>query len=90
MLMICAGCWPDGTPKRFRADLREGAVCAAATMGRVEKANIGRACAPLPLRGETYRVFDGEYIGARLRIGRDLNSGGARLVQVRVDSFAGR
>ena len=59
-------------------------------MGRVEKANIGRACAPLPLRGETYRVFSGEYLGGRLRIGRDMNSGGARVVQVRVDSFSGR
>jgi hypothetical protein len=91
-----AGAWredlpaSDQTPKRFRADISQGAVCAAVTMGRSEKANIGRACAERPLSGETYRVFEGEYVGPRLRIGQDLNSGGARVVQVRVDSFAGR
>ena len=91
-----AGAWreddPDDarTPKRFRADLTEGALCASITMGRVAKANIGRACVPLPLRGETYRVFEGQYVSPRLRIGRDLNSGGERLVQVRVSAFDGR
>lgn len=79
-----------GTPKRFRADIDQGALCGAITIGSAEKANIGRACVPLPLRGETYRVFEGEYLSPRLRIGQDINSGGARVVQVRVDSFSGR
>lgn len=90
-----AGLWREDTPadmrppKRFRSELRDGAICGSFTMGRSEKANIGRVCAPLPLRGETYRVFQGEYVGARIRIGQDLNSGG-RVVQVKVDSFDGR
>ena len=77
-------------PKQFRADIDQGALCGAITMGSVEKANIGRACVPLPLRGETYRIFEGEYLSPRLRIGQDINSGGARVVQLRVDSFSGR
>ena len=93
-----AGAWRDdapasaATPKRFREDLSQGAICGAVTMGRVEKANIGRACAPLPLspRSETYRVVEGLYLDPRIRIDQDINSGGRRLVQVRVQSFSGR
>ena len=75
-------------PKRFKANINQGALCASLTMGSVEKANIGRACAPLPIQGEG--IFDGVYLGRRLRIGQNLNGGGARIVQVRVDNFSGR
>ena len=63
----------DRSPKRFEADITRGALCVGA----------GPACAPLPIRGEG--VFDGLYLGSRLRIGQNLNGGGARVVQVRVD-----
>jgi hypothetical protein len=91
-----AGAWRDNepadmrSPKRFRVDITAGALCGTVTLGRAEKANIGRACMPLPLRGETYRVVDGQYVGPRIRIAQDLNSGGARVVQLRVIGFAGR
>lgn len=93
-----AGAWreddPDdvNTPKRYRTDVEQGAICVAATIGRAEKANIGRACAPLPIsqRSESYRVVESLYVGARVRVDRDINSGGTRVVQVRVTSFSGR
>lgn len=75
-------------PKRFKANIDQGALCASVTMGSMEKANIGRACLPLPIQGEG--IFDGVYLGKRLRIGQNLNGGGARIVQVRVNSFSGR
>ena len=39
-------------------------------------------CVPLPIKG--VGIFDGVYLGRRLRIGQNLNGGGARIVQVRV------
>ena len=59
-------------PKRFRADIDQGALCLAGPL----------PCAPLPIKGEG--LFDGMYLGKRLRIGQNLNGGGARIVQVRV------
>ena len=76
------------SPKRFKANINEGALCGSFTLGRAEKANIGRLCAPLPISGEG--IFDGVYLGSRIRIGQNLNGGGARIVQVRVTSFNGR
>jgi hypothetical protein len=63
-------------PKRFKANIDQGALCASITMGSSEKANIGRACLPLPIQGEG--IFDGVYLGKRLRIGQNLNGGGVR------------
>ena len=63
-------------PKRFRADITGGAICAAI-------GPPGGTCAPLPIRGQG--IFDGVYLDKRLRIGQNLNGGGARIVQVRVD-----
>ena len=63
------------SPKRFRADIDRGRVCA----GPAEAA----PCVPLPISG--VGLFDGVYLGRRLRIGQNLNGGGARIVQVRVD-----
>jgi len=60
-------------PKRFKADITSGALCLGAA---------GEYCAPLPIQGEG--IFDGLYVGKNLRIGQNLNGGGARIVQVRV------
>ena len=62
-------------PKRFRADINQGRLCAGAA--------ADAPCAPLPISG--VGLFDGVYLGPRLRIGQNLNGGGARIVQVRVD-----
>jgi len=59
-------------PKRFRANINKGELCAGQAL-----------CVPLPISGEG--LFDGVYLGKRLRIGQNLNGGGARIVQVRVD-----
>jgi len=58
-------------PKRFQATIDSGKLCLANT-----------ACAPLPIQG--VGLFDGLYLGKRLRIGQNINGGGARIVQVRV------
>ena len=44
---------------------------------------MDRLCLPLPIQGEG--LFDGQYLGERLRVGQNLNGGGARIVQVRVE-----
>lgn len=61
------------TPKRFKANIENGGLCA----GNFDK------CIPLPIRGEG--LFDGVYLGKRLRIGQNLNGGGARVVQVKLE-----
>lgn len=70
-----AGSWREdnsdnATPKRFRADLTQGALCGSITIGRVAKANIGRTCVPLPLspRSDTYRVVNVPLTGSNPRI----------------------
>jgi hypothetical protein len=63
------------SPKRFRAEIDRGALC----LGPADDA----PCVPLPISG--VGLFDGVYLGRRLRIGQNLNGGGARIVQVRVD-----
>ena len=63
------------TPKRFRAEIEGGGLC----VGEGED-----ECLPLPIHGEG--IFDGVYLGRRLRIGQNINGGGARVVQVRVNA----
>eukprot|EP00967_Tisochrysis_lutea_P114274 scaffold181972_cov33-Tisochrysis_lutea.AAC.2 len=63
-------------PKRFRADITGGGLCVGGDV------DTGGICAPLPITG--VGVFDGVYLDERLRIGQNLNGGGARIVQVRV------
>ncbi len=61
------------TPKRYRANIDKGGLC------------IGEGCKnciPLPISGEG--IFDGVYLGKRLRIGQNINGGGARIVQVKL------
>jgi len=62
------------TPKRFRADIERGALCLGGS--------ADAPCVPLPIKGEG--LFDGVYLGERLRIGQNLNGGGARVVQVKI------
>lgn len=59
-------------PKRFRANIEGGKICA-----------FGSHCIGLPIQGEG--LFDSLYLGDRLRIGQNLNGGGARVVQIRLD-----
>jgi hypothetical protein len=59
-------------PKRFTAQILGGQVCWN-----------GREILPLLISGEG--IFDGVYLGERVRIGQNLNGGGARVVQVRMD-----
>ena len=40
------------------------------------------SCLPLPIRGEG--IFDSVYLGKRLRIGQNINGGGARVVQIKL------
>jgi len=61
------------TPKRFRANIEKGALCVG---------DGDEKCIPLPIKGEG--IFDGVYLGERLRIGQNINGGGARVVQVKV------
>lgn len=58
-------------PKRFRADITGGKLCWRPN------------CIDLPITGEG--LFDSVYLGERLRIGQNLNGGGARVVQVRLE-----
>ena len=62
-------------PKRFRASIQGGKLC------------VGRQpqdyCIDLPIQGEG--LFDSLYLGDRLRIGQNINGGGARVVQIRLD-----
>jgi hypothetical protein len=65
---------PDSirVPKRFRANIQGGKLCA-----------FRNNCIGLPIQGEG--LFDSLYLGDRLRIGQNLNGGGARVVQIRLD-----
>jgi hypothetical protein len=59
--------------QRFRATITSGKLCA----------NRDTSCFDLPIAGEG--LFDSVYLGDRLRIGQNLNGGGARVVQVRME-----
>ena len=61
----------DTIPKRFRADISDGDLCA------------GSFCVKLPIEG--VGLFDGVYLGEKIRIGQNLNGGGALVVQIRQD-----
>eukprot|EP00980_Cylindrotheca_fusiformis_P000768 scaffold184_cov125-Cylindrotheca_fusiformis.AAC.3 len=59
-------------PKEFRASIHGGTLCFRQTN-----------CIGLPIEGEG--IFDSLYLGERLRIGQNINGGGARIVQIRLD-----
>ena len=63
-----------GVPKRFVANIDNGALC-------VQKQ---QSCLDLPIAGEG--LFDSMYLGRSLRIGQNINGGGARVVQVKLSS----
>ncbi|CAJ1950005.1 unnamed protein product [Cylindrotheca closterium] len=64
-------------PKRFQANINGGKLCVHAG------SNTEGACVGLPIKGEG--IFDSLYLGERLRIGQNINGGGARVVQIRLD-----
>ncbi len=57
--------------QRYKAEIHSGQFCRGPNF-----------CAPLPITGEG--LFDSVYLGDRLRIGRNINGGGAVVVQVRL------
>jgi hypothetical protein len=59
-------------PKEFRASIQGGKLCV-----------LSSNCIGLPIQGEG--IFDSLYLGERLRIGQNINGGGARVVQIRLD-----
>lgn len=65
----------DSSPiQRFKADIQSGQICRGSSL-----------CAPLPITGEG--LFDSVYLGDRLRIGKNMNGGGAIVVQVRMQEY---
>ena len=82
-----AGSITETLPRRFQADIAQGALCGSITIGAREKANTGRLCGPLPIRGDG--SFDALYVGPRIRISQKVEGGGVRTVHVRVTSFGG-
>lgn len=64
-------------PKRFQANIEGGELCAHFGSGG------DGVCVGLPIQGEG--IFDSLYLGDRLRIGQNINGGGARVVQIRLD-----
>lgn len=75
--LIDPDCQTTKAPKRLRADIRDGALCASSAF-----------CVPLPISG--VGLFDSVYLGDRLRIGQNINGGGALVVQVRMDNNSAR
>ena len=65
-------------PKRFVATIDRGALCAQSS----QKQKPQQLCLDLPISGEG--IFDSVYLGRRLRIGQNINGGGARVVQVKL------
>jgi hypothetical protein len=59
-------------PKRLVAEIKSGEICWK-----------GTNCFGLPISGEG--IFDSVYLGERLRIGQNINGGGARVVQVKLE-----
>ena len=65
----------SSVPKRLIANINGGKLC----LYKVH-------CIDLPIQGEG--LFDSVYLGARLRIGKNINGGGALVVQIRLDDEA--
>lgn len=65
-------------PRRFSAKINEGELC----FGGKADANEGGTCISLPIEG--VGLFDAVYIDSKLRIGQNINGGGARVVQIRI------
>ena len=72
---------PDVTKKRYVANINGGKLCLSSPSSS-QPSNLNKACAKLPIHGEG--IFDSIYVGPRLRIGQNINGGGARVVQIRL------
>lgn len=68
--------------QRLQANIEGGTLC----IGDPKTALTDRACFQLPIQGEG--LFESLYLGERLRIAQNINGGGARLIQVRLDDTA--
>ena len=67
----------------YKADIRGGKICVGSPdTVTADGAGTGSRCLPLPISGEG--LFESVYLGDRIRIGQNLNGGGARVVQVRL------
>jgi hypothetical protein len=66
---------PRNKPQQFQAHIQGGKLCAGGSNSE--------SCIGLPISGEG--LFESVYLGERLRIGQNLNGGGARVVQVRLE-----
>ena len=64
-------------PIRYHVTIDNGGLCIGTKTS---------SCLPLPIRGEG--IFDSVYLGKRLRIGQNINGGGARVVQVKINPNA--
>lgn len=60
-------------PKRYHVTIDNGGLCIGTKTS---------SCLPLPIRGEG--IFESVYLGKRLRIGQNINGGGARVVQIKL------
>ena len=67
-------------PKRFSADIYRGDLCIGGNS--LDDNNADILCVKLPISG--VGVFNGVYLGERLRIGQSLNGGGAIVVQTKL------
>jgi len=69
-------------PRRFEASIDGGKLCVNG--GSIPRPSDGVSCPiDLPMIRGT-GIFDSIYLGDRLRIGKNINGGGARVVQVRL------
>ena len=79
---------PSDTTKRYIANINGGKLCLSPSPppppppSSSQPSNSNVACAKLPIQGEG--IFDSIYVGPRLRIGQNINGGGARVVQIRL------
>jgi len=70
-----------GATKRYVANINGGKLCLSSSSS--SSSSTGNVvCTKLPIRGEG--IFDSIYVGPRLRIGQNINGGGARVVQIRL------
>ena len=75
VVVISSSSNQSSMPKHYHVTIDNGGLCIGTSTS---------SCLPLPLRGEG--IFDSVYLGKRLRIGQNINGGGARVVQVKLET----
>ncbi len=72
------------TPKRrFEATIQGGKLCLDAPLPSLQASQTANCPIDLPMIQGT-GIFESIYLGERLRIGQNINGGGARVVQIRL------